>query len=153
VTSMSKEANSTQREAVEHKVSEMIQQSKILETYLNDVMTKESALTRLIGEAQFASEALQALSDDDDVHSMVPLGLGVYARSVIGSVKKLLVNIGAGVTVEKSRADTMNYLESKIKGFELGLGQLNGQRDQITNRMNQIQDEINTLIQNASRDK
>jgi prefoldin alpha subunit len=149
---MSKETDSTQREAVEHKVSEMIQQSKILETYLNDVLTKESALTRLIGEAQLASEALQALSHDD-VHAMVPLGLGVYVRSVIGCVKKLLVNIGAGVTVEKSKADTMNYLESKIKGFELGLGQLNGQRDQITNRMNQIQNEINTLIQNASKDK
>jgi prefoldin alpha subunit len=150
---MSKETNSTQREAVEQKVSEMIQQSKILETYLNDVLTKESAVTRLISEAQLASEALQALSSDDDVHAMIPLGIGVYVRSTIGSVKKLLVNIGAGVTVEKSRTDTINYLESKIKGFELGLGQLSGQRDQITGRMNQIQNEINTLIQNTSKDR
>jgi prefoldin alpha subunit len=137
---MSKETNSTQREAVEQKVSELIQQSKILETYLNDVLTKESAVTRLISEAQLASEALQALSSDDDVHAMIPLGIGVYVRSTIGSVKKLLVN-------------TINYLESKIKGFELGLGQLSGQRDQITGRMNQIQNEINTLIQNTSKDR
>ncbi|HEY7108879.1 MAG TPA: prefoldin subunit alpha [Nitrososphaeraceae archaeon] len=150
---MSRETNSIDRQAVEQKVSELIQQSKILETYMNDILTKESALNRLIGEAQLASEALQSLSSDDDVHAMIPLGIGVYVKSTIASVKKLLVNIGAGVTVEKSRTDTINYVESKIKGFELALGQLNGQREQITGRMNQIQNEINGLIQNTSRDK
>jgi prefoldin alpha subunit len=150
---MSKETNTTDRQAIEQKVSELIQQSKILETYLNDVLTKESALNRLIGEAQLASEALQALSSDDDVHAMIPLGIGVFARSTIPSVKKLLVNVGSGVTMEKSRTDTINYVESKIKGFELALGQLNGQREQITGRMNQIQNEINMLIQNTPRDK
>ena len=120
---------------------------------MNDILTKESALNRLIGEAQLASEALQSLSSDDDVLAMIPLGIGVYVNSTIASVKKLLVNVGAGVTVEKSRPDTINYVESKIKGFELALGQLNGQREQITGRMNQIQNEINGLIQNTSRDK
>lgn len=150
---MSKETNPSQREVVEQKVAEMVQQSKILETYLNDILTRESALTRLIGEAQLASEGLQALSSEDNADAMIPLGIGVYVRSTIGAVKKLLVNIGASVTVEKSRNDTINYIESKIKGFELALRQLSGQRDQITSRLNQIQNEINTIIQNTSKEK
>jgi len=129
----------------------MVQQSKILETYLNDILTREAALTRLIGEAQLATEGLQSLSSDASVDSMVPLGVGVYVRSTIEPVKNLLVNIGAGIAIEKSRNETINYIESKIKEFEIGIGQLNRQKEQITIRLTQIQNEINMIIQNASK--
>jgi len=129
----------------------MVQQSKILETYLNDILTREAALTRLIGEAQLATEGLQSLSSDASVDSMVPLGVGVYVRSTIEPVKNLLVNIGAGIAIEKSRNQTINYIESKIKEFEIGIGQLNRQKEQITIRLTQIQNEINMIIQNASK--
>lgn len=148
---MSKETNSRQRAAAEQKISEMVQQSKILETYLNDILTREAALTRLIGEAQLATEGLQSLSSDASVDSMVPLGVGVYVRSTIEPVKSLLVNIGAGIAIEKSRNETINYIESKIKEFEIGIGQLNRQKEQITIRLTQIQNEINMIIQNASK--
>jgi|SRR6266540_7471804 prefoldin alpha subunit len=148
---MSKETNSHQRAAAEQKISEMVQQSKILETYLNDILTREAALTRLIGEAQLATEGLQSLSSDASVDSMVPLGVGVYVRSTIEPVKNLLVNIGAGIAIEKSRNETINYIESKIKEFEIGIGQLNRQKEQITIRLTQIQNEINMIIQNASK--
>ena len=148
---MSKETKSHQRAAAEQKISEMVQQSKILETYLNDILTREAALTRLIGEAQVATEGLQSLSSDASVDSMVPLGVGVYVRSTIEPVTNLLINIGAGIAIEKSRNQTINYIESKIKEFEIGIGQLNRQKEQITIRLTQIQNEINMIIQNASK--
>lgn len=148
---MSNDANSQQRAAAEQKISELVQQSKILETYLNDVLTREAALTRLIGEAQLASEGLQSLSSDVPIDTMVPLGVGTYVRSTIEPVKNLLVNIGAGIAIEKSRNETINHIESKIKEFEIGIRQLNRQKEQITIRLTQIQNEINMIIQNSSR--
>src|SRR5262245_18870406 len=119
---MSKEPQPNQQVAAEQKISEMVQQSKILESYLNEILTRESALTRLIGEAQLASEGLQSLSSEGEIDSLIPLGTGVYVRSTIIQVKSLLVNIGAGVCIEKSKVDAINYVEAKIKEFELGIG-------------------------------
>jgi prefoldin alpha subunit len=129
----------------------MVQQSKILESYLNDILTREAALTRLIGEAQLASEGLQSLSSDAPVETMVPLGVGTYVRSTIEPVKNLLVSVGAGIAIEKSKNETISYIESKIKEFEIGIGQLNRQKEQITTRLTQIQNEINMIIQNSSK--
>jgi prefoldin alpha subunit len=148
---MSNDANSQQRAAAEQKISEMVQQSKILESYLNDILTREAALTRLIGEAQLASEGLQSLSSDAPVETMVPLGVGTYVRSTIEPVKNLLVSVGAGIAIEKSKNETISYIESKIKEFEIGIGQLNRQKEQITTRLTQIQNEINMIIQNSSK--
>src|ERR1041385_7378829 len=148
---MSNDANSQQRAAAEQKISEMVQQSKILESYLNDILTREAALTRLIGEAQLTSEGLQSLSSDAPVETMVPLGVGTYVRSTIEPVKNLLVSVGAGIAIEKSKNETISYIESKIKEFEIGIGQLNKQKEQITTRLTQIQNEINMIIQNSSK--
>jgi len=104
----------------------------------------------LIEEANLASEALQALSGESDTDSMIPLGIGIYARSTIGTLGNLLVNIGAGITVEKSKASTIDYVESRIKEFELGIRQLTLQKQQVTARLNQIQNEINAVIQNST---
>ena len=54
--------NSKDQVSAEQKVNEMLQQSKILEAYMNDILTKESTVNRLIAEAHLASEAIQELS-------------------------------------------------------------------------------------------
>ena len=82
---------------------------------------------------------------------MVPLGVGTYVKSTIEPVKNLLVSVGAGIAIEKSKNETISYIESKIKEFEIGIGQLNRQKEQITIRLTQIQNEINMIIQNSSK--
>jgi hypothetical protein len=45
---MGKETDPQERAALEQKVADMVQQSKMLESYLNDILTRRSALSRLI---------------------------------------------------------------------------------------------------------
>jgi prefoldin alpha subunit len=66
-------------------------------------------------------------------------------------VKKLLINLGAGVTIEKTREESINYVEARIKEFELALTQLLGQKQQIAMRMEQIQGQINKMLQQSGR--
>jgi len=110
---MSNETN--QQAAIEQKINEMVQQSRILEAYMNETITREATVTRLIGEARLASSAIQNVTGESEVESLMPVGIGVYIRALVPPVKKLLVNVGAGVTIEKSREDTVNYIESRIK--------------------------------------
>jgi prefoldin alpha subunit len=132
---------------MEQKINEMVEQSRILEVYMNDIINREATVTRLVGEARLASTAIQNIVDENVVEALTPVGIGVYIKTLVPPIKELLINVGAGVTVEKTREDAINYVEVKIKEFELALRQLLSQKQQIAVRMEQIQAQINQMLQ------
>ena len=140
-----------QQAGIEQKINELAEQSRVLEAYMNDILSREATVTRLIGEARLASTAIQNLVGGSDTEALTPVGIGVYIKTVVPPVKKLLINLGAGVTIEKTREDSLNYVEARIKEFELALTQLLGQKQQIAARMEQIQGQINQLLQQPTR--
>lgn len=147
---MSKETNRPQSGAVEQRINELVQQSRMLEAYMNDIVAKESTAMRLIEEARLASSAMNNITAGDQSESLVPVGIGVYVRALIPPVDRLLVNVGAGISIEKNKQDTLNYIESRIKEFETASRQLAGQKQQIELRMAQIQEQINNMLQQSS---
>ena len=135
--------------AVEQRINEMVQQSRMFEAYMNDVMSKQVAVTRLLEEARLASTTMQNITSDSEVESLMPMGIGVYVRTMVPPIKKVLVNLGAGVAVEKSREDALNYVESRIKEYEVAARQLEAQRQEVAMRMDQLQSQINQMIRAA----
>jgi prefoldin alpha subunit len=81
----------------------------------------------------------------------MPVGIGVYVKTTVPPIKKLLVNLGAGVAVEKNREDTLNYVEARIKEYEVAARQLEAQRQEIAMRMDQIQAQVNQMIRAAQQ--
>ena len=136
--------------ALEQKINEMMQQARVLEAHLNEIIGREAAVSRLLEEAKLASSAVQEIQTETEVESYVPVGVGVHMKVSVPPVKKLLINIGAGVAVEKSREDTINYIESRLKEFEIALKQLMGQKQQVSLRMEQIQVQVNEMVQRAT---
>jgi len=132
--------------AIEQRINEMVQQSRVLEAYMNDIMTRQVAISRLMEEARMASSTIQNITSESDVESLMPLGLGVYVKAMVPPIRKLVVNLGAGVAIEKNRDDTLNYVESKIKEYEVAGRQLESQRQEIAMRMDQLQSQINQMI-------
>jgi prefoldin alpha subunit len=130
----------------EHSINEMIQESKLLESYYNDIISKESLLHRLLEESTNSFEALKNLSLDSDTLSLVPLGIGVYVKSAISPINKVLVNVGAGVIIEKKKDDAVNFIEHRIKEFETAAKQLSTQKQQISYRMMEIQNTVNSYV-------
>jgi prefoldin alpha subunit len=147
---MSKETNPQQNSTIQQKINEMVQQSRILEAYMNDIVAKEATAFRLIEEARLAAAALHGIADDNQTEALVPVGIGVYMRALIPPIDKLLVNVGAGTSIEKSKQDAINYVEARIKEFEVAARQLADQKQQIELRMAQIQEQINQLLQQSS---
>jgi prefoldin alpha subunit len=137
--------------AIEQRINELVQQSRILEAYMNDVMTRQVTVSKLMEEAHLASNTIQTITSESDVESLMPIGIGVYVKSVVPPVKKLLINLDAGVAIEKSREDALNYVESRIKEYEVAARQLEAQRQEIAMRLNQLQSQINQMVQAAQQ--
>jgi prefoldin alpha subunit len=137
--------------AIEQRMNELVQQSRILEAYMNDIMTRQVAVNRAIEEARLASTTIQNVTSESDVESLMPIGIGVYIKATVPPIKKLLVNLDAGIAIEKTRDDALNYVESRIKEYEVAARQLEAQRQQIEMHMNQLQTQINQMIQAAQQ--
>jgi prefoldin alpha subunit len=137
--------------AIEQRINELVQQSRILEAYMNDIMTRQLTVNRAIEEARLASTTIQNINSESDVESLMPIGIGVYVKTTVPPIKKLLVNLDAGVAIEKNREDALNYVEARIKEYELASRQLEAQRQEIAMRINQLQSQINQMIQAAQQ--
>lgn len=137
--------------AIEQRINELVQQSRILEAYMNDVMTRQVTVSKLMEEAHLASNTIQTITSESDVESLMPIGIGVYVKSVVPPLKKLLINLDAGVAIEKSREDALNYVETRIKEYEVAARQLEAQRQEIAMRLNQLQSQINQMVQAAQQ--
>lgn len=134
---------------MEQRINEMVQQSRVLEAYMNDVMTRQVTVTKLMEEARMASTTIQGISQDSEIESLMPVGIGVYVKTNVPPVKKVVVTLGAGVALEKSREDALNYVEARIKEYEVAARQLEAQRQEIAMRMEQMQAHINQMIRAA----
>ena len=137
--------------AIEQRINELVQQSRILEAYMNDIMTRQVTLSRLMEEAHLASNTIQTITSESDVESLMPIGIGVYVKTLVPPIKKLVINLDAGVAIEKSREDALNYVETRIKEYEVAARQLEAQRQEITMRINQLQSQINQMVQAAQQ--
>jgi prefoldin alpha subunit len=136
---------------MEQRINELVQQSRILEAYMNDVMTRQVTVSKLMEEAHMASNTIQNVTSESDVESLMPIGIGVYVKTNVPPIKKLLINLDAGVAIEKNREDTLNYVETRIKEYEVAARQLEAQRQEISMRINQLQSQINQMIQAAQQ--
>ena len=131
----------------EEQAQALLQQMQAMESYLNDLLQREETVMRLLQEATNAVESMKVITGNAEYETLVPVGLGVYVKAKINPEQKMIVNIGAGASMEQNRESAINYMESRIKELELVLQQLSSQRHDVSMKLEQGQHEMNKLIQ------
>ncbi len=132
----------------EEQAQALMQQLQALEGYLADVVQKEESIMRLLQEAVSAIESMKAIGDSSN-ETLVPVGMGAYVKATIEPNEKVIVHVGAGTSIEQDKESAINYVESRIKELEIVLQQLAAQRQEVSIRLEQGQQEMNKLIQSS----
>jgi prefoldin alpha subunit len=134
----------------EEQAQQLMQQMQMLETYFADLSQREGTFMNIFREASAAIESIKSLNQKSESDTLIPIGMGTYIPTKILSNNKIILNIGAGVAVEKDFPSAINYLESRIKEMEVALRETNARRQEITASLEQGKQEMNNLVQ-ASR--
>lgn len=79
--------------------------------------------------------------------TLVHIGAGNYIRVQLDGVNTVVVGIGAGVSVEKTIADALSEVESRLKMAQQNSTSLQQQYYQVSARMDQLQGQIEQLYQ------
>ena len=134
----------------EEQAQQLLYQIQMLEKYLSDLMQREKSLITMLREASSAMESIKDLSKKSDHSALIPIGMGTFVKTQISSEEKIILNIGAGVAMEKDRDSAINFLELRLKEVEVALQDTAAKKQETAARLEQGKEEINRLMQSAT---
>ena len=136
----------------EEKTQQLMYQMQMLEGYFSELIQKEEAIISLFREASSAVVSLKAIDNKTDSETLVPMGLGTFVKTKLIPNQKLILNVGAGVAIEKDQNYAINFLESRLKEMQVALQEIGGQKQQVSASLEQGKQQMNQLLA-ASRSK
>ncbi len=83
---------------------------------------------------------------------MTPVGLGTFIKTKVVPNEKLILNIGAGIAVEKDKDSAINFLELRLKEMQVALQETSNQKQQISANLEQGKQQMEQMLA-ASRSK
>ena len=131
----------------EEQAQQLMQQMQQLETYFSDLSQREGTFLNILREATAAIGSIKALSQKPESDTLVPIGMGTYVPTKILPNNKIILNIGAGVAVEKDFPSAINYLEARLKEVEIALQDTAAKKQDAAARLEQGRGQINQLMQ------
>ena len=131
----------------EEQAQQLLQQMQMLESYFADLSQRENTLISVLRESSSAIESLKTLGEKPESSALVPIGMGTFVKTKISSSEKYVVNIGAGVAIEKDKDSAINFLESRLKEVEVALQDVGAKKQEAAARLEQGKQEINKLMQ------
>jgi prefoldin alpha subunit len=136
----------------EEQAQQLMQQMQMLETYFTDLSQREGTLLSVLREAISAIESVKSLREQPDSDTLVPIGMGTYVQTKISSNNKIVLNVGAGIAMEKTYDSTINYLEARIKEIEIALQDTSAKKQDAIARLEHGKEQLNRLMQETSQD-
>ncbi|MFM8659389.1 MAG: prefoldin subunit alpha [Candidatus Nitrosotenuis sp.] len=134
----------------EEQAQQLLYRMQMLESIAASLDQKEGAIVNFLREAFASVDSIKNLSGGQEVESLIPLGIGAYAKANIIPNSKILMDIGAGIAVEKDHASAMNYLESRIKELQVALNETSAQKHQTMMQLEQLKEQMNQMMQSEA---
>ena len=85
--------------------------------------------------------------------TMLPLANGIFARGTISNVAKLYVNVGAGITVDKTPEQTIELLERQKEEILQYKNQLLETLQQLMIKSDEIENDMKRLMEEQEKHK
>ncbi len=137
----------------EKEAQQMLHQMQILESYFADFTQRENTLMNVLKDTTSAIESLKGISEEKESDTLVPIGMGTFVKTKISSDEKIVLNVGAGVAIEKDKDSAINILESRIKEIEVALKETIAQKQDVASKLEQGKAEMNRLVESMSKAK
>ncbi len=115
------------------------------------------AIARQIGLTQITAEgldravaAVDALENAEEGQEMlVPIGSGSFIHGKLASKEKVVLNVGAGVSIEKTAAEARESLKARRAEVAEGSKRLNDVLSKIDQEMQKVQAQLARFEQQA----
>ncbi len=131
----------------EEKLRDLSVELRILEQRAEQLQGSLNMINAMITDLNLANVTLQNLEKEKpDSELLVPIGGNSYVRARLADVDKVIVSIGAGVSMEKPLPETQDILKKRQEELEKSRLSLQTQFTQTVNKINEDRSTVNALV-------
>ena len=135
----------------EERAQQLIQQMQMLETYFSGLTQREETLHSVSRDTAGTIESIKSISQKPESEALVPIGSRTFIATKVSSDSKIVLDIGAGVAVERDSSSTINYLEAHIRSVHVALDDIAAKKQDTLSQLKQCKVQVNQLMQSTSK--
>lgn len=129
----------------------LILELRILEGSAGEIQARLNVLNAFSNELALASATLEGLREEKSgIEVLLPVGGGSYVRAKVDKPKKVLVGVGAGVSIEKDRNEAIESLQEQRNQLDSANQSLQQQAAQVLQKISATRTQINNLSRKMS---
>ncbi|MCX8146912.1 MAG: prefoldin subunit alpha [Candidatus Woesearchaeota archaeon] len=116
---------------------------QIIDQQVRQIQKQIEAIESQLTELDAVSESLDNFNNlKPGVEALVPLASGIYAKAEIKENKRLIINIGSGVAVEKTIPEIKKIIAEQIGDITKARDEILAQLQQFVAKAERLQNEI-----------
>lgn len=132
--------------ADEESLRRSILELRMLEGSAGELQARLNVLNAFSNELRLVNATIGGLKEEKKgVAVFLPIGGGSYVAASIDNPGKVLVGVGAGVSIEKETSEAIKSLEEQQDQIESVRQSLQPQLTQVIQKMSEIRAQINDL--------
>lgn len=128
----------TKKEDIQKKIVEF----QVLEANLKILQDRTEKLNEKLEEFQSTKMAIEELKETKPNEALIPLGSGIFVTGNVEKSENLIVDIGSGIVLKRTRSETTEILENKLKEAEKDIKNITEQSMSIILRLEKIREEV-----------
>lgn len=128
--------------ANEEQIRELIARMQVSQQRMEALQQQASLVQMSLTDLDNALKALSTLEGKgEEQEILVPIGAGSFVHTKLASPDKVIIGLGAGVSVEKSFADSKGIIQSRRTELEKALLETTSAIDQVAQELAGLQQE------------
>jgi len=134
---------------LEDQMRRLIYELQLMETSAGTLQQRLSILQNAVAELRVAEMSLRGVEEAEEGSPiLVPMGGGTFVKAELGELSKVVVNIGADVSIDMTLEEAKENVSGRLEEAEKANEAVGQQLNQILAQMQSHQDNLNRL--NAS---
>ena len=131
----------------ETKYSKLLSEERLLEEQLSDFQSRIEIISAQIQDHINASVTMNNLKNEQGHDALFPIGAQIYIRGTINDTSKVLIGLGAGISVEKTVEQASADLEARVSNMQKLLAGLRDEYSKTAERVNTLRSQLGETAQ------
>jgi prefoldin alpha subunit len=138
----------------EEEIRKISVELRFLEQTADTFQSRLSMLNAVTTDLTYANMTLESLEKEkENSELLVPIGGTSYLRAKLDNPDKIIVGMGAGVSVEKTRQEARDIIKKRLEDLEKARTATQQQFTQVAERISQDRERFETLVAKVRGEK
>jgi len=144
----------TQRNKTDEELRKLSLEMRYLEQTAETLQQRISMVNAAISDLTYANLTLDGIDKEkENAELLVPIGGGAYVKVKLEDANKIIVGMGAGVSIEKTLVEAKTTLKERLDELEKTVNVAQQQFTQVADRINSGRSRLETLLASGREGK